>query len=532
MISGFALRALDSGKVLDGTSMDGVDLGGQTRVEAANTIEGIPPRATELLGGGESFNVRAPQAGLTVDARESSDQAYDAGRSGIGSILKGPLFLVTDREVEPVFDPINQKRLKRTVNRIADEIDREPFVGALSVDPGTLEVTTEQPEAGVLVERGELKQDILDSLEADDGSVQIPVRELPAPTEAEVSSVAAEAEDYLRTSVLIYSAGGPARFTPEELAPVLAIQATAKGITLGVDRKALQALVADFAKTRDLPARDAGLDTPATPPVSLTEQGDLTWEPKPDSATVTPSRAGRRIRQERSVQNLARAVRTGQHEVRFPTEVVEPEITTRQMKGATSLLGTFTTNYSCCEPRVSNIQQMARTVDGTVVAPGEQFSLNTVAGERTSANGYKPAPTIGENNELIDTIGGGVSQFSTTLYNAAYFSGLQIDSHTPHSFYIDRYPAGRESTLNFGSIDLLWTNDTEAPVVIRSSAGDTSVTVSIYGDNDGRKVKADTQSRTANDQGGFDITVDRVIIEADGSRAREPFTTVYGVPAE
>ena len=111
-------------------------------------------------------------------------------------------------------------------------------------------------------------------------------------------------------------------------------------------------------------------------------------------------------------------------------------------------------------------------------------------------------------------------------------AGLQIDSHTPHSFYIDRYPAGREATLNFGTIDLLWTNDTEAPVVVRSSASDTAVTVSIYGGNGGRRVRAETQSRTSNDQGGFDITIDRVVVAGDGTRSRDSFTTVYGLPAE
>lgn len=133
---------------------------------------------------------------------------------------------------------------------------------------------------------------------------------------------------------------------------------------------------------------------------------------------------------------------------------------------------------------------------------------------------------------MVNSVGGGVSQFSTTAYNAAYFAGLQIDAHTPHSFYISRYPPGRESTLNFGSIDLLWTNDTDTPVVVRSSAAETSVTVSIYGNNGGRRVKAETQSRSANGEGDFDITIDRVIVYGDGTRTREPYTTSYGLPAE
>ena len=244
------------------------------------------------------------------------------------------------------------------------------------------------------------------------------------------------------------------------------------------------------------------------------------------------SRDGRQIRQRRAVRATIRAVRDGQHQVKFTTRRIAPNVTSEVAENATSLLGTFTTSYTCCEPRVTNIQRMAETVDGTVIGPGEQFSLNGVAGERTKANGYKPAPTIGEGNALIDTVGGGVSQYSTTSYNAAYFAGLQIDAHTPHSFYISRYPPGRESTLNFGSIDLLWTNDTKSPVVVRSSASDTSVTVSIYGGNGGRRVQAQTQSRSDDGQGGFDITIDRVITYGDGTRAREPYTTSYGVPAE
>jgi len=364
----------------------------------------------------------------------------------------------------------------------------------------------------------------------------IPFRRQSAPSPAEVASVAREAERYLRKPLRISTADGGAAFAPEQLAGVLAIEATgggpSPGIRLGADSEGVGALVSEFAGSRDLPVRDAGLDTPARPPVTLTEQGDLTWSPKPGVATVRPARDGRRILQDRAVDATSRAVRNGSHQVRFLTERVEPGVTTSVARNATSLLGTFTTSYSCCEPRVTNIQRMAETVDGTVIGPGEQFSLNGVAGERTTANGYKPAPTIGEGNTLIDTVGGGVSQFSTTAYNAAYFAGLQIDSHTPHSFYISRYPPGRESTLDFGSIDLLWTNDTNAPVVVRSSASGTSVTVSIYGGNGGRRVKAETQSRSDSSQGGFDITIDRVIVGPDGTRTREPFTTFYGVPAE
>lgn len=532
VLSGFLLRALNSGEVLGGTSMSGVELGGETRDAAAELIAGIEPRRARLTGGGQVMTVGAPQAGLLVDAEASAELAYSAGRSGIGAILKGPLGVFGERDLEVAYGPVEQKRLTRTVDRIAGQVDRDPFVGALEIEPGTLRVSVEEPEGGIMVRPGATRVELVQTFRDGHDSMRIPVRRLPAPTRDEVEAVAADAERYLREPVRIATAGGAASFTPKQIAKVLAIEPTDDGIRLGADPEALGSLIANFAGKRDLPTRDATLDTPALPPVNLSEQGDLTWKPKPGAATVKPARTGRQIRQAEAADNLTDAIREDRHQVRFPTERVRPQVTTNQMKGATSLLGTFTTGFSCCEPRVTNIQRMAATVDGTVIGAGGQFSLNDVAGERTRANGYKPAPTIGENNELIDTVGGGVSQFSTTMYNAAYFAGLTIDSHTAHSFYIDRYPPGRESTLNYGTIDLLWTNDTEAPVVVRSSASDTAVTVSIYGDNGGRRVRADTRSRSSNSLGGFDITIDRVITEPDGSRERDSFTTSYGLPAE
>ena len=531
ILSGLLLQAAGSGKVLDGTSVAGVAVGGQSREGAAELVAAIDAQTVQLSGPRRTYTVRAPQAGLVIDAEASAERAYASGRSGIGAVLDGPLDLFRDPELEPIYEPVDSKRLARTVDRIADQADRDPFVGALSIDRETLEVTTKQPEAGVRVRRGHTRDDLLEAFRAGDASIEIPVQQQSAPSPSEVQAVAREAERYLRRPLRIRTIGNPAEFKPRQMAGVLAIESTGDGIRLGADADRVEPLVTRFADRRDRPARDAGLDTPSQPPVTLTEQGDLSWRPKPDVASVTRARDGRRIRREQAVDTTIGAVRNGEHRVRFTSERVEPNVTSDVAESATSLLGTFTTSYSCCEPRVANIQRMAATVDGTVIGPGEQFSLNGIAGERTKANGYKPAPTIGEGNELIDTVGGGVSQFSTTTYNAAYFAGLQIDAHTPHSFYISRYPPGRESTLNFGSIDLLWTNDTKAPVEVRSSASDTSVTVSIYGGNGGRRVRAQTQSRSDNGQGGFDITVDRVIRYSDGSRARESYTTSYGVPA-
>jgi hypothetical protein len=102
---------------------------------------------------------------------------------------------------------------------------------------------------------------------------------------------------------------------------------------------------------------------------------------------------------------------------------------------------------------VTNIQRGAEIIDGTIVGPGERFSLNDVLGRRTIERGFVEAPQIYA-GRLEDAVGGGVSQIATTTYNAAFFAGVQIVTHQPHEFYISRYPMGREATVSWGGPEL------------------------------------------------------------------------------
>ena len=289
-------------------------------------------------------------------------------------------------------------------------------------------------------------------------------------------------------------------------------------------------LAEQVAAQRHRDAVDARADAPAAP-VTLDEQGDVQWRPQRVDVSVTPARPGREVLVGPARAAIAEAVRTGSHRATLRVRPVPPAIATEDARRVRSLIGTFTTYYPCCEPRVTNIRLMAEAVDGTMIAPGEQFSLNAVAGERTTGRGFVPAPFIAD-GEVVDDVGGGVSQFSTTMYNAAYFAGVQLDAHQPHSFYIGRYPPGREATLDYASIQLLWTNDTEAPVLVRTASTDTSVTVSLFGDNGGRVVSASTGERHAVPGQDFSITVTRVIRYADGREVRQPVTTTYELPPE
>jgi hypothetical protein len=170
----------------------------------------------------------------------------------------------------------------------------------------------------------------------------------------------------------------------------------------------------------------------------------------------------------------------------------------------------FTTYHDCCQDRVVNIQTMARTLDGYVVMPGQTFSIDEVIGPRTTAKGYRPAPYLQGGEGKCCAVGGGVSQFGTTIFNAAFWGGYQIDFHRPHSGWIDRYPLGIEATLVYKSIDFRFTNDTTTPVTIETSFTSTSITVELWGNQGGWQMSgahprgARNSNITVHDQGGSD----------------------------
>ena len=90
-----------------------------------------------------------------------------------------------------------------------------------------------------------------------------------------------------------------------------------------------------------------------------------------------------------------------------------------------------------------------------------------------------PAGAI-RDGQHVEEVGGGVSQFATTMFNAAYFAGLQIDSSQAHSEYFDRYPRGREATMGFPAPDVRFTNDTPYGIMIWTSYTDSSLTITLY----------------------------------------------------
>ena len=115
---------------------------------------------------------------------------------------------------------------------------------------------------------------------------------------------------------------------------------------------------------------------------------------------------------------------------------------------------------------MTNIKRAATLLDGTIILPGKVFSLNGALGKRTEAKGFVSAPQI-FNGRFEDAVGGGISQVATTLYNAAFFSGIKLVAHQAHQFYISRYPMGREATVSWGGPELIFRNDWPAAILMK-----------------------------------------------------------------
>jgi hypothetical protein len=173
------------------------------------------------------------------------------------------------------------------------------------------------------------------------------------------------------------------------------------------------------------------------------------------------------------------------------------------------LISSFTTHHACCQTRVAYVQEVARAIDGIVMLPGDTLSMLDV---------------------LNNDVDSGNCQTSTTLFNAVWYAGLDEIEHRPHSVDFARYPQAIESTLIAWSVDLRFRNDTAHPLEIRSHYTGTSVTVELWGDNDGRSVVGDFTSTNGTvldvvSEGGPDARV----VTTDTVSSGRTYTVTRGI---
>jgi vancomycin resistance protein YoaR len=248
-----------------------------------------------------------------------------------------------------------------------------------------------------------------------------------------------------------------------------------------------------------------------------------------NNLVVAPAVPGQSLNVDEAVALVLAMATGGPRSGIIPTiDGVEADYSTdeAQALGPFGRVSSFTTRHPCCQNRVTNIQLIAGATNGAMVMPGQTFSLNSRVGRRTEAKGYKRAGAIiGGKVVCCDSpvnVGGGTSQFATTLWNAIFFGCYQDVFHQPHSLYFSRYPYVREATLGFPSPDVKFRNDSAAPVYIQTSYSSTSITVTLFGNNGGRKCTSSTSGNT----------VTRTMTWASGKVTRQHWTWNYRQPAK
>jgi vancomycin resistance protein YoaR len=284
---------------------------------------------------------------------------------------------------------------------------------------------------------------------------------------AEANDVAQHIRTMLsENSVLTTGANNSVTITPAQLAKALVITPKNSHLVVSINDEKMRTEIADQLANIETVGKDA----------SFSVSGG--------KVSVIPSVASKKIDFTRAMSHWF----AGEHKFIADVTDVQPahDSAWAQNLHITQLVSTFTTPFPANQIRIKNIRRAAEVVNNTVLEPNQIFSLNDALGPRTAESGYVKAPAYADG--FVEQYGGGASQFSTTLFNAAWVGGYRDITHTPHSIYISRYPEGREATLNYGSIDMKFQNNSDYGMLIRASVGPTSVTVSLYSTKDGRTV--------------------------------------------
>ncbi|WP_338750710.1 VanW family protein [Janibacter alittae] len=516
------------------TTVEGVAIGGMTQAEARTALsEGLADEAAEsvvVTVDDEERTIDPADAGLSYD--------YEASLDGLTGFSLNPVNLWAqatggiDRAVEV---DVDEQALATAVDAATEGMDSKPVEGTVKLDGAT--VKTRASKAGLTVDRDELTNDIAEGW-PDQHEFEAPTsRPEPELTQTEIDTfVTKELRPLIAGPVTVKTAdpdGGKISFavTPEQLALAVSVTTEDGALATTVD----ESIAAEVTATA---AKDSG-EFPAAEDAVVSRSGS--------GFDVAPSSTGLTLVTEGVGSKVVEAMGTSGDErvVTASTTKTQPELTTQEAKNSlpNETLSTFTTYLPPNPVRTANIRLAARTLNGAYVAPGETFSLNQRLGERTAAKGYKQAGVI-YNGRLAEDYGGGISQLSTTLFNAVFFSGAKIEEFHPHSFYISRYPEGREATISWPNLDNRFTNDTGAGILIDAAVNGNEVTVTFHGRKKYDDVTAAKSPRRnvveperitddskkcvpQSPNPGFTVDITRNFIQGGSTVKSSSFTTVY-----
>ncbi|MDK8882702.1 VanW family protein [Corynebacterium striatum] len=515
----------NQGKVPRATSVGGVDISSMERTAAVEKLErelgDVETKPVNVTSGEKSSQLVPAESGLTLNYQKAVDGILDASYNPVTRLFS---FVKATQEI-PVAVDIDDTALDGALERVKNELSFAPKDGMLELNNGQLKVT--KPVLGQTVEPDDLKNSITENW-LDPAGVEVE----PVEVEPAINDDAIEA---MRTGDVAKALDNPLTINGEnnvagtlrkdEIAQFVSIEAKDGKLELKVDTPKAQQLFEERMDGAQVPGQNAKISFSG------------------DKMNVTPSVDGSIIDWEKTLKDFDKRVKGDERTWDADYKPDPAEYTTEMAEKATfnDTVSEFSTGgFSGASGE--NIRRVAAQVDGAVVNPGETFSLNGYTGPRGTAQGYVESGII-INGHSGTAVGGGISQFATTLYNAAYFAGFEDVAHTPHSYYISRYPAGREATVYEGSIDLQFKNTTNTPVRIETDFGGGKITVRFKGVktynvesvNNGRwattqptRMSVGEDCSPSSGAPGFTTSDTRIIKDLSGREiSRETTTTVY-----
>jgi vancomycin resistance protein YoaR len=471
-------RLLSAGEVMGSVTADQIELGGLSPTAAAEALVGLE----DLLGNtpaefailGRSLLLAPESVGFDLDEEAMVQSAMKVGRSGnpFGEFAWWVTHLFSSTPI-PVSASLDPNALELVLTSWDSEvIGNPPFPGSVVVE-GT-EVIGQYPRAGQQIDRNVAPDIILAQASISDrSSTSLPVIEMaPSLTDSDIDAAVREGELLLAGPVTLTNRERDKQvtFSVQELADALLPNLKADEITFDFDPE----MVSSYLEPLRADLEEAPVNA------ELSVDGDY--------VTVIPGVRGTVINPEATATEMLAAASSASRAGPLPIdESVDPEVTTAELEALNihHKVSQFTTYHDCCQNRVSNIHLIADTVNNTIIEAGQEFSLNEAVGQRTAEDGYlEDGAIIG--GRLEKAIGGGVSQFATTFYNAIFWGGYEDIAHKPHSFYFSRYPLGIEATISWPLPDVRFRNNSDSAILVRTFYSRTSITVAFYSENDGR----------------------------------------------
>ncbi|MEU8174586.1 VanW family protein [Microbispora hainanensis] len=518
-----------AGKVLPGTTVLGVDIGGQSRSEAAATLrERLYAQARTpviVRQGTRRLTVDPQQAGLMLDAEATAW----AAPGGFPNPLEVWNALTGTREVKPVVS-VDRRKLDEAVARfIAAPLERPGREGDVEFE-GVTPVPI-YPRVGHVIDRKATADQIVRGYLDPVAVVVVPTsRDLPHITRAEVRRALQWARRAVAAPLTLTNGTASVGLPPATLARYLTFAPDGAVLRPHFDAVAAIASVEPTLVGPSRVARDAAFTVKDGRPV------------------LVPGRPGDRVDTDRLAADVLAALDGGDRTVAVSVVNGPPRITDDavQRMGIREEIARFTTSYACCPQSAGNIRTAAALLDGRLVEPGKMFSFNEVVGPRTTAAGFGSiGPTMIRGRAGLEAAG--MTQVATTLLNAVIRAGLRVGEHTPPEVHASQLPIGTEAAVSFPGPDLRWRNDSQYGVLVHASTSGTSLTVTLWStkryDVDvqepvvGQRVELPAVTGqgpgcvTTQGQPGFTAAVTRVLRQNGEVVSRQTFRTSYHAQA-